>query len=60
MDRIEAEVKRDNRESKIDAVIEGKEYKEKTVKDHPDYKKPTGGNLLYMDFKYDSDKNNEE
>ncbi len=51
---LEAEIKQENRDSKIDSLVEGKEYVEKTIEDHPDYVPgPTMG-LLYMDFKYDS------
>ena len=53
IDRIQAEIKAENRQGKIDSVIEGKEYKEKEIKDHPDYKGPNIG-LLYLDFKYGS------
>lgn len=55
MDRINAEIKAENREGKIESVLENKEYKEKTVKDHPDYKGPIG-DLMYLDFKYDHKK----
>ena len=53
IDRINAEIKAENREGKIESVLENKEYKEKTIEDHPDYKSglPTG-NLFYMDYKY--------
>ena len=52
-ERIEAEVKGENRDGKIDALIEGKEYTEKKVEDHPDYKSG-GSQLFYMDYSYDS------
>lgn len=52
MDRIQAEIKADNRDSKIDSVIEDKEYVEKTVEDHPDYKGPSNIGLLYIDYSY--------
>jgi hypothetical protein len=50
-ERIEAEVKRENRDGKIDALVEGKEYTEKIVEEHPDYKSG-GGQLFYFDYKY--------
>jgi hypothetical protein len=53
MKRIEADIKAENREGKIESILEGKEYKEKTLKDHPDYKE---GGLFYLDFKYESHK----
>ena len=52
-ERIEAEIKQNNRDGKIDSLIEGTEYKEEKVEHHPDYK--TGGDqLLYMDYTYNS------
>jgi hypothetical protein len=48
--RIEAEIKAENRENKIESILDGKEYQEKSIKDHKDYK----NGLLYIDFKYDS------
>lgn len=58
-ERIEAEVKGENREGKIDALIEGKEYKEKKVQDHPDYK--SGGSpLFYIDYTYGTEEEEEE
>ena len=51
---IREDVKIENRDRKIEAVVEGKEFEEMKVEDHPDYVKPTGpsGQLFYMDFKY--------
>ena len=51
-ERIEAEVKGENRDGKIDALIEGKDFKEMKPEDHPDWKQ---GNLYYMDYTYDGD-----
>ena len=52
-ERIEAEVKQKNRDGKIDSLIEGTEYKEEKVEEHPDYK--SGGSpLFYMDYTYNS------
>lgn len=51
MDRIKAEIKAENREGKIDSILEGKEFKEKDITEHPDYKGP-GSSLFYLDFKY--------
>ena len=56
-ERIEAEVKGENRDGKIDALIEGKEYTEKKVEEHPDYK--TGG-LFYIDYTYGDKSDKEE
>ncbi len=51
MERIKAEVKAENRQRKIDNILEGEEYKEMDITEHEDYNGPTGG-LLYMDFVY--------
>lgn len=64
-ERIESEVKSKNRDGKIDALIEGKEYTEKKVEEHPDYISGTDlvpvqplsaplGQLFYLDFKYET------
>ena len=51
---IREDVKIENRDRKIEAVVEGKEFEEMKVEDHPDYVKPAGpsGQLFYLDFKY--------
>lgn len=36
--RIESEIKEENRDGKIDSIVEGKEFVEKKVEDHPDYR----------------------
>jgi hypothetical protein len=58
-ERIEAEVKGENRDGKIDALIEGKEYTEKKVEEHPDYKSG-GGQLFYLDYTYGDNSEKEE
>ena len=60
VDRINNEVKKENRDSKIDALIEGKEYKEMNPEEHPDWKPGHTGKLFYMDFKYGSQNEKEE
>ena len=52
-ERIEAEIKQKNRDGKIDSLIEGTEYKEEKVEEHPDYK-PGVSPLFYMDYTYNS------
>ncbi len=55
MDRISAETKANNRDGKIDSIIEDKEFKESSIEEHPDYKGPVGGGLLmYLDYQYGS------
>lgn len=49
---IESEIKQENRDAKIDSLVEGKEYVEKTIEDHPDYVSRPSPNLMYLDFKY--------
>jgi hypothetical protein len=60
VDRINNEVKKENRDSKIDALIEGKEYKEMNPEEHPDWKTGPTGKLFYMDFKYGSQNEEKE
>jgi len=56
MKKIKQEVKIENRDRKIDALVEGKDFEEMKPEDHPDYIKPSGpsGQLFYMDFVYGS------
>jgi hypothetical protein len=56
MKKIKQEVKIENRDRKIDALVEGKEFNEMKTEDHPDYIKPKGpiGQLFYMDMVYGS------
>jgi len=60
MDRIQAEVKAENRDSKIDSVIEGSEYVEKKIEDHPDYNGPSSGGLFYFDYIYGGSSSSDE
>jgi hypothetical protein len=52
-ERIESEIKQKNRDGKIDSLIEGTEYKEEKLEEHPDYK-PGDSPLFYMDYTYNS------
>ena len=55
IDRIEKEVKSENRDRKIDAITDDKEFEEMKVEDHPEYKDGLPkGNLFYMDYQYGS------
>ena len=56
MKKIKQEVKIENRDRKIDALVEGKEFNEMKPEDHPDYIKPSGpsSQLFYMDYVYGS------
>ena len=66
-ERIEAEVKSENRDGKIESLIEGTEYVEKKLEEHPDYKPGVDlvpvqpmyapmGLLFYIDYKYGDNK----
>ena len=52
IDRINAEIKRENRDGKIDAIVEGKDYKEVKPEDHPDWRTGPKGSLFYFDYQY--------
>lgn len=56
MKKIKQEVKIENRDRKIDALVEGKDFEEMKTEDHPDYIKPSGpsGHLFYLDYTYGS------
>ena len=60
LNEIKKEVKSTNRDRKIDSVIDGKEYEEMKVEDHPDYKKGSmpQGKLFYFDYQYGSTSSN--
>ena len=60
VDRINNEIKKENRDGKIDALIEGKDFKGMKPEEHPDWKPGPIGSLLYMDFKYGSQNEKEE
>jgi hypothetical protein len=60
VDRINNEVKKENRDGKIDSLIEGRDFKEIKPEEHPDWKPGPVGSLMYMDFKYGSQNEKEE
>jgi hypothetical protein len=51
MRRIKAEVKAENRERKINNVLEDEDYKEMDITEHEDYNGPIGS-LFYLDYSY--------
>jgi len=53
LERIKNDVKSENRDRKIDSLVEGKEYVEQKIEEHPDYK-PGSGGLFYLDYTYGS------
>jgi hypothetical protein len=53
LDNIQKEVKSANRDRKIDSIIEGKNYTEMKVEDHPNFKEVVPqGQIFYYDYKY--------
>jgi len=63
INEVKQKVKSENREGKIDAVIENKEFKEKNLEDDEEYKElikkgvtpmsAPSSQLMYIDFKYE-------
>ena len=51
LERIKREVKRENRNRKIDSIVTGEKNEEMKLEDHPDYSY-TSGNLFYIDYQY--------
>jgi hypothetical protein len=63
---VKARVQSENRDGKIDSVIEDREFTEKKLEDDPEYKElrkkgvtplsAPSGQLFYMDYRYDDSK----
>ena len=60
MESIRQDIKIENRDRKIESIVEDKEFEEMKVEDHPDYIKPKGplGQLFYLDFQYGGTESN--
>jgi hypothetical protein len=60
-ERIKNEVKVENRERKIESIVEDREFNEMKIEEHPDFLKSgyPSGQIFYLDFKYDN-KSSEE
>ena len=60
MESIRQDVKIENRDRKIESIVEDKEFEEMKVEDHPDYKESVGprGDLFYLDFQYGGTESN--
>jgi hypothetical protein len=60
MESIRQDVKIENRDRKIESIVEDKEFEEMKVEDHPDYRKSKGpsGQLFYLDFQYGGTESN--
>jgi ubiquinone/menaquinone biosynthesis C-methylase UbiE len=58
--KIREDIKAENRDRKIESLIEDKEFEEMKIEDHPDYKVSKGpsGQLFYLDFKYGGTESN--
>lgn len=66
IDEVKKKVQSENRDGKIDAIIEGVEFTEKKLEDDEEYKElmkkgvtpmsAPSGNLFYLDFKYGDEK----
>lgn len=48
---IYSEVKKENRDRKIDCILNGKIFEELLIEDHPDYKGPKSM-LFYLDYTF--------
>ena len=65
INEVKSKVQSENRDGKIEAIIEDGEFTEKKLEDDEDYKKlmkkgvtpmpAPSSNLFYLDFKYDND-----
>ena len=65
IDAVKSRVQSDNRDGKIDAIIEDKEFTEKKLEDDEEYKElqkkgvspmsAPSGTLFYLDYTYNSD-----
>ena len=52
LDKIKAEVDTENRDRKIDSLIESKDFEEMKVNEHPDFVPGPRGDLFYLDYFY--------
>lgn len=52
LDKIKAEVDAENRDRKIDSLIESKDFEEMKVNEHPDFVPGPRGDLFYLDYFY--------
>lgn len=70
IDEVKKKVKSENRDGKIEAIIEGGEFIEKKLEDDEEYKElmkkgvtpmsAPSGQLFYLDFKYESPKSHKK
>jgi hypothetical protein len=57
LESIKAEVAAENRNRKIDSLIEGNEYEEMKITEHPDFNTGPRGDLFYLDYTYGTQSN---
>jgi len=67
IDEVKKKVQSENRDGKIEAIVEGKEFTEKKLEDDEEYKQlmkkgvtplsAPSGLLFYLDYQYSTDKN---
>jgi len=57
-EEVKSEVKSINRERKIEAITDDKDFEEMKVEEHPDYRGSLNGKVFYMDFIYGSTSSN--
>ena len=53
--KIKSDLKAENRDRKIESLVDDKEFKEMKVEEHPYYRAPETprDTLMYLDFVYD-------
>jgi hypothetical protein len=58
LERVKVRIKKENRQAKIDSVVDEKEFVEKQLEDDKEYKKLADkyglpkGNIFYLDYRY--------
>jgi len=52
IEKIKAEVAAENRDRKIDSVVDGKEFEEMKIQDHPEFEEGPRPKLFYIDYSY--------
>lgn len=51
-EKVRAEVEAENRNRKIDSVLQGKPFEQMKIKEHPEYKGGPSSILYYSDYEY--------
>ncbi len=52
LERIKNEIIQENRDRKIDSLVDNKEFEEMKIEEHPDYNTGPKPKLFYMDYVY--------